>query len=80
LTSILEGVAVVVSLVFVIGMLNLVIGFALAVALERRIVLYLPTWRRESVASAPAPDTVTCEPQLPHDPADDLVLGQVPDQ
>jgi diguanylate cyclase (GGDEF)-like protein len=78
------GVAVVVSLVFVIGMLNLVLGFALAVVLERRIVLYLPTWRRESVAPAPAPvpvpDTLACESQLPRDPARDLVLGQVPDK
>ncbi|MHB8969034.1 MAG: GGDEF domain-containing protein [Pirellulaceae bacterium] len=66
-----------VSLVFVIGILNLVVGFALAVALERRIVLYLPTWRRESVASGT--DTPVSEPP-PRDPARDLLLGQVPDK
>ena len=73
-----EGVAVVVSLVFVVGMLNLVVGFALAIALERRFVLYLPTWRRDSSTAALA--ALTVERPLSRDPDRDLLLGQVPDK
>lgn len=43
-----------VSLVFIIGTLNLVLGFALAVALGRGVVLYLPAWGLDSSAAAPA--------------------------
>ncbi len=73
-----EGVAVVVSLVFVVGMLNLVVGFALAIALERWFVLYLPTWRRDSSTAALA--ALTVERPLSRDPDRDLLLGQVPDK
>jgi diguanylate cyclase (GGDEF)-like protein len=44
----------VVSLVFVIGILNLVLGFALAIALEKSFVIYLPTFRSRTT---PAPPT-----------------------
>ncbi len=66
-----------VSLVFVVGLLNLVVGFALAIALERRFVLYLPTWRRDASAAALA--ALTADRPLPRDPGRDLLLGQVPD-
>jgi diguanylate cyclase len=69
---------IVVSLVFVVGMLNLVVGFALAIALERQFVLYLPTWRRDTSASV---RTELAEaPPAPRDPGRDLLLGQVPDK
>ncbi len=34
-----------VTLVFLIGTLNLALGFVLAVALGRGLVLYVPVWR-----------------------------------
>jgi len=37
----------VIPVVFIIGVLNLVLGFALAVLLERQIVVPLPRWRAE---------------------------------
>ncbi|MHB8955756.1 MAG: GGDEF domain-containing protein [Pirellulaceae bacterium] len=66
-----------VSLVFVVGMLNLVVGFAVAIALERRFVVYLPAWRRDADASAEV--TPAADPPVPRDPGRDLVLGLVPD-
>jgi len=44
---------IVASIVFVIGTVNLILGFALAVALERRIVVYLPRWRGRAAALMP---------------------------
>lgn len=38
-----------VTLVFVIGTLNIALGFALALGLERGLVLYVPTWGAGSV-------------------------------
>ena len=38
----------VVSVVFVIGMFNLAVGFAVALVLERRVVVYLPSFRSAS--------------------------------
>lgn len=64
-----------VSLVFVIGILNLVLGFALAVALEKSFVIYVPTFRssasltnttRVPPASNPSPPRVEpVKPELP---------------
>ncbi|MCU0958829.1 MAG: diguanylate cyclase [Pirellulaceae bacterium] len=52
-----------VSLVFVIGTLNIALGFALALALEHRLVLYVPVWTRDrSLPGATlAPRTPTSE-------------------
>ena len=44
-----------VSLVFVIGILNLVLGFALAIALEKSFVIYLPTFRVSETPTPPEP-------------------------
>lgn len=52
-----------VSLVFVIGVLNLVIGFALAVALEKTFVIYLPTWRRSEPLTPPEPVPAVPDPE-----------------
>lgn len=64
-----------VSVVFVVGMVNLVLGFALAVALERRVVLYVPS-RHRGVA-APA---VAELPDRPLPAVPNVVLEQVPDK
>ena len=58
-----------VSLVFVIGILNLVLGFALAIALEKSFVIYLPTLRSRitpaPLISTPPISTPTISTQLP---------------
>ncbi len=67
---------IVASVVFVIGMVNLVLGFALAVALERRVVVYLPRWRDRAASLVPEdPDADA----LPH-AVPDVVVEHVPDK
>lgn len=65
-----------VSLVFVIGILNLILGFALAIALEKSFVIYLPTFRANAppdgagaVSPTPLPSSPSSvepvQPELP---------------
>ncbi len=63
------------SIVFVVGTINLVLGFVLALALERPIVLYLPARR-----GAPIDPTADRLPEPPSPPASEAALDQVPDQ
>lgn len=54
-----------VSLVFVIGILNMVLGFALAIALEKSFVIYLPTFRARSTPTNTGPLTPVPAPVPP---------------
>jgi diguanylate cyclase (GGDEF)-like protein len=62
----------VVSVVFVVSMVNLVVGFALALALERHIVLYVPQFRAKT-----APSGALAASRQPEEAASTAALPQV---